>query len=127
MLNTLKNFGKGLVFGSIILPIIALTALGHLTDLGTTWYAMVFTGAREANPFLAWFVNSNFRGKWVALAGLKALVIKNEVEVFYKYRPYCGIGFIKAMVVSCVFVWVVVGWNCSIILRRQYARTGSKA
>lgn len=111
-----------------MLPIITLTALGHLADLGTTWYAITFSGAREANPILGWFVNSDFRGKWWALAGLKAIVVRNEAQVCFRYRQHVSIGYIKALLISCAFVWVVVGWNLGVILRRKYhAGTSSKA
>jgi hypothetical protein len=124
MLNTLRNFGKNLVFVTLAGPLLLLTALGHLADLGTTWYAITFSGARESNPFLAWFVNSNFSGKWFALAGLKAGVVANQARTVFNYKR---LDLLKLEVFGCVFVWLVVAWNFSIILRRQYGRTGSKA
>ena len=110
------------MFATIITPILLLTALGHLADIMTTWYAITITGAKEANPFLAWFVNSSFKGKWAVLTGIKALVVRHEAQVAYEYRQYYGAGFIKAMFISCAFVWAVAAWNCSVILRRTYGR-----
>src|SRR5882762_9144331 len=122
MLNTLRNFSRNLVFATIVTPILLLTAFGHLADVITTWYAIAITGAREANPFLAWFVNSNFKGKWAILTGLKALAVRHEAQVAFKYREYYGSEFIKAMFFSCALVWAVAAWNCSVILRRTYGR-----
>jgi hypothetical protein len=124
MINTLRNFGKNLVFGTIAAPILALTAFGHLADVVTTWYAITITGAREGNPLLAWFVNSNFKGKWAALTGLKALVVRGEAQACMKYKYDWPI---KPMIFRLVFVWLVAAWNFSLILRRTYGRTSSKA
>src|SRR6266478_339383 len=82
MLYRIKNFGNELVFLALVLPLLLVESTGHAFDILTTWYALTYCGAHEANPFLAPLLNSRWKLKWIAGAAIKGAFVSYEVNYY---------------------------------------------
>lgn len=123
MRKRLANFGSELIYMSLIIPLLLLEALAQSLDVVSTWAAISFFGAREGNPVLAWFVNSSWRGRWAILWAMKARLLANEKNYYFrtKNNKWARYYNVRGAIFVCIITWCVVTWNLSVIFRRRHA------